>query len=123
MLLGLPEDPRKTEFVINLLAKTKVGKVSWNKKGNAYTAAIPNGIVVNFVTGPTLFGTGPSWQLFTVRDREGNELIQVHAPDFVSIISNTATGALLQATNQLFTAVSGISGDELERAIESLKKL
>jgi len=122
-LMAFPDDPRKTEFVRSLLAKTKEGKVSWNKKGNAFTAAIPNGIVVNFVVGASLFGTAPTWQLFTVRDRAGNELLQVNSPDFISIISNTATGPLLEATNHLFAAVSGISGDELEQAIESLKKL
>ena|ERR1700735_1869708 len=122
-LLGLPDDPRKTEFVLSLLAKTREGKVSWIKKGNAFTAAIPNGVIVNFILGASMFGLTPSWQLFTVRDKAGNELIQVNSPGFISIVSSTATGPLLEATNQLFTSVSGISGDELQEAIESLRKL
>lgn len=122
-LIGLPDDPREVEFVLSLLAKTREGKISWMKKGNAFTAVIPNGITVNFVLGATLFGMTPSWQLFTARDRAGNELIQVNSPGLVSIVSSTATGPLLEATNQLFNVVSGTSGDELQQAIESLKKL
>jgi hypothetical protein len=121
--MSLPDDPRKIEFVRSLLAKTKQGKVSWTKKGNAFTAAIPDGVTVNFVMGTVAFGTG-SWELFTVRDRAGNELIQVKGLDFFSIITNKMTDPLVEATTALFNAVSGgISGDELERAIDSLKKL
>lgn len=122
--MGLPDDPRKIEFVRSLLAKTNEGKVTWLKKGNALTATIPDGITINFVVGPGTFGLPASWELFTVRDKAGNELIQVKGLDFFSIISNKATDPLVQATSELFNGVSGgISGDELQRAIESLKKL
>lgn len=117
-LVGLPEDPRKTEFVLSLSRKTKEGKVSWARKGNAFTATIPNGIVANFVTGVSIFGTAPSWELFTVRDRTGNELIQVTAVPMLGPVD-----PLSQATSQLFAVVSGLSGDELQEAIETLKKL
>jgi hypothetical protein len=121
---GFPqEDPRKIEFVRSLLTTTKAGKVSWVKKGNAYTALIPNGVTVNFVLSTALFGMNPSWELFTVRDRAGNELIDVNSPGLISVISKTAVGPLLEATNQLFAVVSGATGDALDQAIESLKKL
>ena len=87
--MPIPDDPRQTEFVLSLLAKTNEGKVSWIKKGSAFTATIPNGVVVNFVLAPGLFGTPLSWQLFTVRDRFENELIQVNAPNFISVLSTT----------------------------------
>ena len=106
--MPLPDDPRQTEFVLGLLAKTNEGRVAWIK-GNAFTATIPNGIVVNFVIAVTLFGTAPSWQLFTVRDKSGNELIQVNSPDLISIISTTPPGPLVGATNQLFAAISATS--------------
>jgi len=122
-IIGLPDDPRKTEFVLSLLTKTREGKVSWTRKGDAYTAAIPNGVSVNFVLGLGIFGTESAWQLFTVRDRTGNELMQVRSPAVLSFEPSVATGPLLDATNQLFVAISGISGDELGQAIESLKKL
>jgi hypothetical protein len=130
--ISLPDDPRKIEFVRNLMAKTKEGKVAWLKKGNALTTAIPDGITINFVVGTSAFGIAAGWELFTVRDKAGNELIQVKAPDFLSAIAKARSvseamrgpSPLLEATNQLFAVVSGgISGDELERAIESLKKL
>jgi hypothetical protein len=122
-IIGLPDDPRKTEFVLSLLAKTREGKVSWIRKGNAFTAAVPNGIAVNFVLGAGLFGLEPGWQLFTVRDNAGNELMQVRSPHVLSFEPGVAAGSLLDATNQLFIAISGISGDALGQAIDSLKKL
>jgi hypothetical protein len=119
--ISLPDDPRKIEFVRNLLAKTREGKVSWVKKGGAFSATIPDGITMNFVVGVSPFGLATTWDLFTVRDKTGNELIQVRGLDFFSI---GKTDPLREATTELFVVVSsGISGDELERAIESLKKL
>jgi Na+-transporting NADH:ubiquinone oxidoreductase subunit NqrE len=122
-IFAFPEDPRKTEFVLNLLLKTKEGKVRWMRKGNAYTATIPDGISVNFVLGTSIVDLALNWQLFTVRDKADNELIQLSSPGLMSFISPTATGSLLEATNQLFAAVSGLSGDALGKAIESLKQL
>lgn len=98
-------------------------KVYWIKKGNAFTATIPSGVAINFVLGTGAFGIAPGWDLFTVRDKAGDELIQVKAFDFLAVISNRASSPLMEATNQLFEVVARISGDELERAIESLKKL
>jgi len=119
--VALPDDLRKVEFVRSLLEKTKEGKVSWTKKGNAFTTTVPNGVAVNFI-----MGTGPSrgsWELFTVRDRTGNEILQVTGLDFESMTVNLTRDSLQEATNQLFAVVASISNDELERAIDSLKKL
>ena len=109
--------------MLSLLAKTNEGKVSWIKKGSAFTATIPNGVVVNFVLAPGLFGTPLSWQLFTVRDRFENELIQVNAPNFISVLSTTSPSPLVEATNRLFAVISGNSSDDLQHAIDALKKL
>jgi hypothetical protein len=119
-LIDFPDDPRKTEFVLSLLEKTREGKVSWLKKGNAYTTTILNGFVINFILGPEMYGLrSRGWQLFTVRDEKSNELISLSplGP------SPSEEGSLVVATDQLFAAVSGLSGNALERAIQSLKKL
>jgi hypothetical protein len=119
--ISLPDDPRKIEFVRSLLTKTREGKVSWVKKGGAFSAAVPDGITINFVLGSSPLGLPTSWDLFTVRDKTGNELIQVRGLDFFSV---GRTDPLRDATSELFAVVSaGVSGDELERAIESLKRL
>lgn len=119
--MTIPDDPRKVEFVRSLLEKTNEGKISWTKKGNAFTATIPDGLTVNFI-----LGTGPSrgsWELFTVWDRTGNEILRATGLDFESMTVNLTTDSLQEATNHLFAAVAGLSGNQLERAIESLKKL
>lgn len=120
--VSLADDPRKIEFVRSLLAKTREGKVSWVKKGGAFSAAVPDGITINFVLGSSPLGLPTSsWDLFTVRDKTGNELIQVRGVDFFSV---GRIDPLRDATSELFAVVSaGVSGDELERAIDSLKKL
>jgi hypothetical protein len=124
VMIGISDDPRKTQFVLGLLAKTREGKISWAQKGNAFTATIPDGITVNLVFGLSIFGSTRYWQLFTVRDKAGNELIQVKSSDSgIAMLTVPESNSLIAATNQLFAAVSEISGDELDRAIDSLKKL
>jgi hypothetical protein len=122
-MFGLSEDPRQVELVNGLLEKTRQGKISWSKQGTAITATLPNGIAANFVLAPNLYTWATSWQLFTVRDIQGNELIRVNSSG-ISVASAMGGGSpLIVATNELFKAVHGFAGDDLDRAIDSLKKL
>jgi len=121
-LVQFPDDPRQVELVKGLLEKTQQGKIGWVKQGTAVTTSLPNGIAVNFVLATALLSD--SWQLFTVRDKQGNELVRVDSPGVFAIIAGSAiTSPLLAATNELFTAVHGPKIDDLDRAIESVKKL
>ena len=133
-MLGLPEDPRQVELVKGLLAKTQQGKIGWVKQGMAFTASLPNGIVVNFVLAAAIGGM--NWQLFTVRDKKGNELVRVDSWGAFAIVAGPTKVAgparvagpatispLLAATDELFATVRGATGDVLDRAIESLKNL
>lgn len=123
--LGLPEDPREIELTRSLLDKTRQGKIPWVKQGNALTAAIPNGLQTNFVLSPVTFLTpSSSWDLFTVRDKNGNELVRVgNAGIITAVLARQASSPLVDAANELFIAVYGAVGDDLERAINAIKKL
>jgi hypothetical protein len=122
-LLGLPDDSREVELTRSLLDKTKQGKIPWVRQGTALTAAIPGGLHANFVLAPTIFATPSNWQLFTVRDSRGNELVRVSGPGGFAILAGAAMSPLVAAANDLFRAVHGAVGDDLDRAIDSIKKL
>jgi len=123
------EDPRKIALVNLLTEKTKEGKVPWVKKRNAVTSNLQGSLEVNFVMQASLFGARPSWQLFTVRDARGNELLRV-APAPISIFALTNPlpvpgegPSLTQAVDHLFEAVSSFTGDDLDGAISTIKNL
>lgn len=122
-LLGLPDDPREIELVRSLLEKTNQGKIPWARRGNAITATIPNGLEMNFVLSLSLLGSFTNWELFTVRDRQGNQLLRITNSGLIPILGVAAASPLVTATNELFRAVHGAAGDELDRAISAIKKL
>jgi len=123
---GLGEDPRKLAFVKELAGKSQQGKVRWIIQQNAITATLPRGLEVNFVTQASLVG-GKYWQLFTLRDAAGNELIRIAPPPLLPFLhpSPIATGAspLAQAVDDLFATVNKSAEDDLDRAISTIKNL
>lgn len=125
-LAGLGEDPRKVAFVKELTGKTKEGKVRWATQQNAVTAKLPRGLEVNFVTQSSLVG-GKYWQLFTLRDSTGNELIRIAPPALLPFLkpSTIATEAppLAQAVDDLFATVNRSADDDLDQAISTIKNL
>lgn len=123
-LRGASTDPREVLLLQSLAEKTREGKISWVKAGDAITARIPNGVEVNFVLLPTSIITSQStWQLLTVRDRVGSELVKLSNSSnaLVALAGSGKSAALIQAANDLFKLVN--SGDDLERAIETINKL
>jgi len=127
-LMGLfGEDLRKVALVKLLTEKTKQGKARWGKQRSAITANLPGGFEVNFVTQPTLVG-GETWQLFTVRDAHGNELVRA-TPLPLAFLSPTPavpiteSSTLNQAVDELFATVNRSASDDLDRAIATIKNL
>lgn len=125
---GLGEDPRKIALVKELTEKTKQGKIRWVTKQNAITTTLPRGLEVHFVTQASLVG-GKYWQLFTLRDAGGNELIKTSPPALLPFLlsptSPVATGpsSLDQAVDELFAAVNRSASDDLDQAISTIKNL
>jgi|SRR5882672_8504276 len=122
---GLSDDPREVELIQSLVEKTRQGKISWSKQANALTATIPRGFQINFVLAPTSFISPnlTNWQLLTVRDTSGSELVRVTNAPMISVLAGTAKSALLDAADELFKVVNGATGDDLDRAINAIKKL
>jgi len=123
-MLGLIDDPRKTELVRSLIEKTRQGKIPWIKQANAITAALP-GFQINFVVGIP-FPLGPftmTWELLTIRDKSGSELVRVSNTAGTFVVTSVASSALLQAVNELFALLTAAAGDDLDRAINTIKSL
>jgi hypothetical protein len=124
---GLGEDPRKIALVKELTEKTKRGKIRWVTKQNAVTAALPRGLEVNFVTQASLTG-GKYWQLFTLRDAEGNELVRTAPGVLLPFLTSPVPVAvepssLDQAVDELFSTVNRSASDDLDQALSAIKSL
>jgi hypothetical protein len=122
-LAEFPDYPRQIQLVRGLIEKARQGKIGWVKLGTAFTASLPNGIVVNFVL--TAAKGGMTWQLFTVRDKQGNELVRVEPQGYMAPVAlgPDTINTLVDATSELFAIIRGAASDDLDRAIESLKNL
>ncbi len=126
--VGLGEDPRKIALVKELTEKTKQGKIRWITKQNAVTATLLRGLEVNFVTQIRLAG-GKYWQLFTLRDAQGNELIRTAPPALLPFLMSpglpvaTEPSSLDQAVDVLFATVNESASDVLDQALSSIKNL
>lgn len=124
LFYGRPEDPREVELIQSLLEKTRQGKIPWVKQQNAITAKIPSGFEINFVLTPiSIVSSYANWQLLTVRDRIGSELLRVSNTSMVSIVAGMAKSAVVEAADKLFTLLNHAVGDDLDRAIDTIKKL
>lgn len=125
LFFGDSDDPREVELIRSLLEKTRQGKIPWVKQSSALTATIPNGLQINFVLAPaTVLTPYSSWQLLTVRDKSGNELVRVNNnANTLGAMAGAAMSPLTTAANELFKIVSGAASDDLDRAINTIKNL
>jgi hypothetical protein len=124
LMLGMSDDPRKVELVQSLIEKTRQGKIPWVKQASALTASIPSGVQVNFVLSPLTFLKPFSWQLLTIRDRGGNELVRVsNDPNMISVLAGKAVSPLVAVADELYSLVNTAAGDDLDRAINTIKNL
>ena|ERR1700740_973991 len=122
---GQADDPREVELVKSLIEKTRQGKIPWVKQANALTASIPlSGLQINFVLGPaSIIPSYADWQLLTVWDRSGSELVRISNTGVATILAGAAKSVLVEAADELFKFVNGAAGDDLDRAINTIKKL
>jgi hypothetical protein len=121
-LIGDPEDKREVELIRSLEAKTREGKIRWFREGSAFTATVPGGLKLNFVITTNIFTSLTEWSLFTVRDKNDNELLHVTGGALLSILTASGTG-IVSATNDLFNLLNASRRDDLDSAINSVKNL
>lgn len=118
----IADERPQVELVASLTEKTEQAKIPWLKRRNTISAALPGGLLLNFIAQPNLLGNF-YWQLFTVRDARGNELVRANPIDAVLAFSKAESRPLLTAVERLFEAVQRSTAGELSKAIDSVKSL
>ena|ERR1700723_213895 len=121
-LIGSPDDPREIELIRSLQDKTREGKITWRTEGSAITANILGGLKLSFVTTTNIFTYSSEWSLFTVRDKDNNQILQVSGGSILSILAGASSG-VASATNDLFNLINASRRDNLDNAIDSVKNL
>ena len=121
-LIGSPDDPREIELIRSLQDKTREGKITWRTEGSAITANILGGLKFSFVTTTNIFTYSSEWSLFTVRDKDNNQILQVSGGSILSILAGASSG-VASATNDLFNLINASRRDNLDNAIDSVKNL
>jgi len=62
--------------------------------------------------------------LLTIRDRSGSELVKVsNNAGITAVLAGAAKSAVVEAAEELFQVVRGAAGDDLDRAIDAIKRL
>ncbi|HXZ11866.1 MAG TPA: hypothetical protein VEG64_05700 [Candidatus Sulfotelmatobacter sp.] len=118
------EDPREAELIRSLVEKTRQGKISWTKRSSALTASTSSGIQINFVLGMQFLDYSAGWQLLTVRNKSGSELVKVNnTMTTFSVLAGGKKSAAVEAADELYTLASRTAGDDLDRAIDAIKNL
>ncbi len=127
-------DPRYIKLVKTITAKTREGRLEWQRTGTGTIASAAAGLEFNFVFGP---GSGLAdlisgrwWALFTIRDRDGNEILKV-TQERSAVVPGPLPQALLggsesplkDAVTELFGAVQQAARDKLDDIIDAIDQI
>jgi len=118
------DDPRHIELVAKIAQKTRLKKISWRRTGTGVTASIPGGLEFSFVLSVNFFapfGIAANWQLFTVRQASGQELLKIENLSGVPALLGPTP--LQSAVTNLFEAVRGSASDDLDSAINAVDRM
>lgn len=117
------EDPRRLELVQRIIQRTKEGKIPWRRSPTDFTATVGNKLSLSFVYTYGSLVPYPTWKLFTVRDEQGSELLEIgNAFGEVNPLRATWPDSLSEAVNQLFLTVETAVKGDIDKAIEIVEK-
>lgn len=100
------EDPR-LEFVKWLQLRTERGEARWNRERNVIETNLAGSTQVEFVTYQDSYGA-EAWELFTVCDSQGRQLIRATPPKRISDDAPIPI-ALDMAVDSLFVAITSFA--------------
>jgi hypothetical protein len=125
-------DPRARRLVQAITAKTRERKIVWSKTSTVLLAAAPGGMQLSFVFNPSMlsFVSGIDWELFTIRDSSGNEILKVQneKPPILPLTPAQVPGAstkepVVDAVDELFRTVGERAKDDIDKAIDLIDKM
>jgi|SRR6185437_6596075 len=125
LLTGLqPAHQKSISLVKKIAEKTKAGRITWKKSSTGFIASVRGGLELGFVPAGLLGFGGSVWGIFTVRDRDGNEILRVENPSssvtplaFSSLGVLPTPDPLVSAVSELYNQVGGAAATDIDRAI------
>jgi hypothetical protein len=128
------EDTKQIELIQNVIEKTKLGKITWQKAANSLVANVP-GMQLSFVRSAAnswtaILGGGGGWDIFSIRSQQGAEIIKVEQlvgniffPPTTTPVP-TERSKLLQTVDTLYAVADAkVESGEIDKAINVIKNL
>src|SRR6266496_1807881 len=123
-------DPRHHQVVEKLIEQTRAGRMLWTKSPSSYETVLQNGTKVVFILGshPLPFlKTEENWAQFSVRQRDGNEVMKVANPAGISLTmppppGTTSRETLQQTIDKLFNLVTNKGKDDLDSILDEIDR-
>ena len=128
-ILPSPEDTKRLQIVQKLMDQTRSRKLIWVKKGVAYEAFLKGGTHVAFVAKELqnvflkqILQYGGKWAQFSVKRRDGSEILKVEATNLLLGVTTPTEGDPLQeALDELFALVEERQGEDLDQVLSELE--
>ncbi len=122
---------KQTLLVRTITQKTREGKIVWTNTKTALSAVGPAGLEFNFVvarSGPRILrGSSDQWQLFTVRDGNGEELLKIENSDvgipIPTLLSGAHPDSVEKAVDELFGTLQSAKNNHIADAISKIERL
>jgi hypothetical protein len=116
------EDPKSIELVEKLKQRTREGRLIWRKTSTSYETVLRNKTVVGFIVASTtlIFLQQKGWAQFSVRQRDGNEVLTVQNP--ASVFGEISRSALVKSVDELFAIVSEKGSARICDVLDELDK-
>lgn len=133
------EDPKEIELVQNITEKTRSGRIVWQRSSPSSLVATVPGMQISFVRSgsfspfSTLLG-GPGWEVFSIRNLQGNEIVKLQQPSTIIFSVAPASGSafppvppprtkLQQAVDELYSVADTKGEGDIDKAIKVVKNL
>ena len=112
---------KEIELIEKIAAKTLQGKIPWKVGTTALTASVGNKLEISFVRDSPLvpFLGKQGWALFSVRDKQGSEILKISGTAFspLAVLGGVAQ-ELTAAVDKLYAAVITSYRSEIDKAMD-----
>jgi hypothetical protein len=123
-------DSKYVDLVRKITEKTRAKKITWSRTPNGMNTSVSGKMHLGFVRSSGVLVTPEKWALFTIRDEDGNEILNINNSSPFSIASAVLGGgpppvssALRKAVEELFEAIEEIARVEVEKLIDVVDRI
>jgi hypothetical protein len=127
------DDPKEIELVEKIAEKTRMGKIVWERTPSSLVATAP-GMQISFVRSSSALdsalqslGLGSSWDIFSIRNRQGAEIMKVDQPSLPTFglpaSTSPARSKLLEAVDALYSTANSRGQGDIDKALNVIKNL